>query len=171
MTAAAAAFLAACGGGNDDGPIEDANSLITKPVDVSKTAKRGGVLKHYFGTEPAHLDVSIDQASFTAKNYVYGQLTSDKFGYLQRPNYSDVAPDLAESWEWSPDRLQLTMKLRQGVKWHNKAPVNARLVDQEDFKFSWDRYAAKATDRASLVNAVNPDRLCSHTRSSTRALS
>ena len=39
---------------------------------------------------------------------------------------------MAESWEFSPDGLKITMKLRQGVKWHNKAPVNGRAVDVDD---------------------------------------
>ncbi len=158
--AVAAAILAACGGSGSKSSGGDAKSdksgLIVQPTDTTKQAKKGGVLKHYVGTEPAHLDVAIDQASYTAKNYVYGQLTSDMPGHLKRPDYADVTHELAESWEWSPDRLTLTMKIRQGVNWHNRAPVNGRVVDPDDYNFSWQRYAAKATDRASLVNAVNP---------------
>ena len=40
-SAAAAAFLAACGG--SDNESGDSNELVTKPVDTSKQAKRGGV--------------------------------------------------------------------------------------------------------------------------------
>ena len=33
---------------------------------------------------------------------------------------------LAESWEISPDRLTYTFHIRQGVRWHNKPPMNGR---------------------------------------------
>ena len=35
-----------------------------------------------------------------------------------KPNSVDIAPDLATSWEMSPDGLQYTFKLRQDVEWH-----------------------------------------------------
>src|SRR5438132_569551 len=56
--AAGAAFLAACGGGSDssNGGTSDKTSLLTKPVDVSKQAKRGGTLKRHTGSDPAGLD-------------------------------------------------------------------------------------------------------------------
>src|ERR1043166_969416 len=65
--------------------------------------------------------------------------------------------DLAESWEWSPDGLQITMKLRPGVKWHNKPPVNGRLFDAEAVLFTWDRFTRRSSNRAAIANAINPD--------------
>jgi peptide/nickel transport system substrate-binding protein len=35
-----------------------------------------------------------------------------------RPNSVEIVPDLATSWEMSPDGLQYTFKLRQDVEWH-----------------------------------------------------
>jgi ABC-type transport system substrate-binding protein len=42
------------------------------------------------------------------------------------------------------------------VKWHNKAPVNGRAFDMEGVLSSWARFADRASQRVSLVNAVNP---------------
>ena len=47
--------------------------------------------------------------------------------------------------------------MRPSVKWHNKAPVNGRVLDAQDVIFSWDRFSKSGSDRASLANAVNPN--------------
>jgi hypothetical protein len=52
-----AAFLAACGGGNDGADSGgDSSALVTKAQDTSKDAKRGGVLRLSNDTEPPHFD-------------------------------------------------------------------------------------------------------------------
>ena len=51
----------------------------------------------------------------------------------------------------------ITLKLRQGVKWHNKAPVNGRAVDVDDVLFSWNRFAAKGATAPSSSTSANPD--------------
>ena len=45
-----------------------------------------------------------------------------------------IQPSLAESWAVSPDGLQYTFKLRQGVTFHDKTPFNAEAV-----KWNFDR--------------------------------
>jgi peptide/nickel transport system substrate-binding protein len=158
--AAAAAFLAACGGddnGNGGGP-KDTSGLVTEAVETTSKAKRGGTLRWFAPNEPAHLDVQLDQVAMNQhKNLVYGHYVNEKPGVLKGPAYEEYTPEMMESWEWSPDRLQITFKLRQGVKWHNKAPVNGRLLDAQDVIFSWDRHAARGTDRSFLSNAANPN--------------
>ena len=42
-----------------------------------------------------------------------------------------LKPRVAESWEFSDDRLELTFRLRGGVRWHDGRPVTA-----EDVVFS-----------------------------------
>jgi peptide/nickel transport system substrate-binding protein len=46
----------------------------------------------------------------------------------------DIVPELATSWEVSPDKLHITFKLRQGVMFHDGTPFNAQAA-----KFNLDR--------------------------------
>ena len=78
-----------------------------------------------------------------------------------------VIGDIGQSWEFSPDGLTMTMKLRQGVKWHNKAPVNGRALDVDDVVFSWNRYAAKGAPTAASSTPPTPTRRCSRSRRPT----
>ena len=162
--AAAAAFLAACGGSNSSDssssggtPGAGSSGLAIKATDTTKQAKRGGVLNWFTTSESPNMDVSTANLSNNDKLLlVYNVLLQVKPGNLQASD-RDVAGDLAESWEWSPDRLTLTMKMRQGVKWHNKAPVNGRAFDTQDVLFSWDRVTKLSGDRGQIANSVNPD--------------
>src|SRR3954471_9316 len=161
--AAAAAFLAACGGSNTDStssggtPGADNSSLAIKAIDTTKQARRGGVLNWFTTSESPNMDVSTANLSNNDKLLlVYNTLLQVKPGVLQASD-RDVSGDLAESWEWSPDRLTLTLKMRQGVKWHNKAPVNGRAFDTQDVLFSWDRVTKLSGDRGQIANVVNPD--------------
>ena len=46
---------------------------------------------------------------------------------------------LAESWEISSDNLTYTFKIRQGVHFHDKAPVNGREMTAKDVEYSFHR--------------------------------
>ena len=61
-----------------------------------------------------------------------------------------------ESYEFSPDKLTLTLKLKRGVMFAPKAPVNARELDAQDVAFSWSRYAIVSPRKDELSNAANP---------------
>jgi peptide/nickel transport system substrate-binding protein len=181
-SAAAAAFLAACGGDEEKAPSTGAtgatgatgptgaigatgatgatgapSGLVAQPKDTLAQAKAGGTLKDYANSEPAHLDAQQPLASlnFEARN-VYGMLLREEAGH-GGPTQSKIVGDAAESWEFSPDHLTLTMKLRQGVKFHNIAPVNGRTMDIEDIKYNFKNYTATGALRSLMFNAVNPD--------------
>src|SRR5439155_17859200 len=76
-------------------------------------------------------------------------------GYL-KPTNGEVLGNMAESWEFSPDGLTLTFKLRPNVTWHPIAPVNGRAIDVQDVLFSANRLFQQGTQRAVFANAVNP---------------
>lgn len=176
-----AAFLAACGsddddagstgssastgstgsttggsGGNDAGGA-DSSGLLSERKDTSAQARRGGTLKLSVERDVAAFDVAIAQRYFEVpQSHVYSRLTQQKAAVLG--NWTgEFTGDIAESWEFSPDGLTLTMKLRPGVVFHNKPPVNGRALDVDDVVFSWDRFEAKGGDSANIANSVNPD--------------
>src|ERR1051325_6725269 len=117
-TATAAALLAACGSsGSKSGGSEakkPTSDLIVDPVDSTKQAKTGGTSKWFTTTEPNHLDgVAQGQSQLNQFNaFAYSSLVANKWGVKKPSPYNEVVPNMAESWEFSPDRLQITFKLR-----------------------------------------------------------
>ena len=61
------------------------------------------------------------------------------FGYdtLYMPE-EILTGSLAESWE-NPDPLTYVVKIRDGVFWHDKAPVNGRQLTAHDVEYTWHR--------------------------------
>lgn len=154
--AAAAAFLAACGGGGEGGSKGNKSSLVSQPIDTTKDAKRGGTLKDRTFGDPNTLDLNgaVNPLNPPAR-IAYDTLVRFNVG-TNKPSDNSIIGGLAESFERSPDGLQITMKLRQGLKWHNKAPVNGRAFDVDDVLFTWDRFTRKSTNRGGYANVVNP---------------
>jgi peptide/nickel transport system substrate-binding protein len=102
--------------------------------------KRGGILRAR-GWDPPHFDPHVTRnfMTNTALSFVYNKLLRHKVGPDVPPGTFIVEPDLAERWE-TPDDTTYIFHLRQGVKWHNKPPVNGRELVAEDVKFSFDRF-------------------------------
>ena len=69
-----------------------------------------------------------------------------------------MAPCLAESWTESPDGLVYEFKLREGLTFHNGAPLTA-----EDVKFSFFRYKGTSAkllhEKVKAVEIVDTHRL------------
>jgi peptide/nickel transport system substrate-binding protein len=155
--AGAAAFLAACGGSNDNEARSSGSSLVTESKDTSSQAVRGGALRGYLASDTPTLDPSTPTFPLNSiAGYALGTLLNEKPGYLEPPR-GELYGDLAQSWEESPDRLQITIRIKPNVKWHNKAPVNGRRVDIDDVMFSWRRYTARSPVASLSYNGSNPD--------------
>jgi peptide/nickel transport system substrate-binding protein len=152
--AAGAVLLAACGGDRDS---EDGgtSSLLTKPQDVTSGAKKGGVMLFWRDREVDTSDPHATTRNAPGSISTYSRLVRRKPGYMA-PQPVEFIGDLAESWEVSGDRLQLTFKLRPQAKWHNVSPVSGRAVDAQDIAYSWRRVAAVGANRSLLANSVSP---------------
>ena len=160
--AAGAAFLAACGGDDqaDEEGLRDSSGLLAPVEDTSDQAKKGGTLTLSYVRDPLHFDGQAQgQIQLNIfHSLAYSALVRNKPGYQEPSTFSEVEPELAESWEVSPDKLSVTFKLRRGVKWHNKPPINGRAFDSSDVVASWKRYETSSTpnNKSSNFNSVNP---------------
>jgi peptide/nickel transport system substrate-binding protein len=109
---------------------------------------------------------SIDLVSFdvmdttsagsTPKTAVYNRLLRQAPGYLEPPAVA-FEGDLAQSWEFSPDGLTMTLKLRPIAKFHDIPPVNGHEVEAEDIVKSWERFVEVGTINTRYANSVNPN--------------
>ena len=152
---AGAALLAACGGGGEGGEPPSAGSLLAPVVDDTKGVKRGGTLKSRSTLEHVTLDPMVGGGHVGFLAMAYSNLFRIKDGYKQ-PTDGEIEGDLVESWEFSGDRLQLTLKLHPGAHFAPLAPVNGRAVDAQDIAFSWNRFAKDGRGRLELANSANP---------------
>jgi peptide/nickel transport system substrate-binding protein len=116
-------WLAACGG---DGDEEAQQTGTTETGDV----KKGGRFSMARNEEPLSLDpiVPSDNGSIWVIYQMFDQLTT------VNEDSSGIAPSIAESWEISPDGTVYTFAIRQGVTFHDGAPMT-----MEDVVFSLER--------------------------------
>jgi peptide/nickel transport system substrate-binding protein len=155
--AGGAALLAACGGGSNSGgpaPKEAVSSLVFKPVDTTKQARRGGTWKWYQNADVVGLDPYFTSgASNHYSRLIYNRLWTYKMSPGGAPNY-DTVGDLVESHEMSPDKLTVTAKIRGNAKTDPRPPTNARAMDAHDVEYSWKQYSQRASQASELVDAV-----------------
>ncbi len=151
------AVLAACGGDGGSPARRDASGVLTRPEDTTKRLKRGGVLRLSHDRDAQTFDPHFTSAPTQfIIGFVASRLVRGKPGYLE-PSRLDIDGDVARSWELSPDKLQLTLKLHPEARWHPIPPLNNRSLDAEDVVFTWERYAAQGTNRSTYANAVSPE--------------
>jgi oligopeptide transport system substrate-binding protein len=103
-------------------------ALLVLPSTACQPSSGQGVL-NLWDTGPLTLDPAIS-ADMSSHLYVM-QIFS---GLVRLDQELNIEPDIAESWEPSPDGKTYTFHLRQGVKFHSGQEVKAA-----DFKYSWER--------------------------------
>jgi peptide/nickel transport system substrate-binding protein len=48
--------------------------------------------------------------------------------HVKQNSLESIVPELAASWSWNEEGTELTLPLRQGVKWHDGKPFTAKDV-------------------------------------------
>ncbi len=113
-----------------------------KPQTTAQVApKSGGTLRYPLRTDPAVWDGQAASGGYQDTRVQYN-LVHEMLFTLELPGEKscklEVNPELAESWKWIDD-LTLEVKVHQGVKFQNKAPVNGREMTAEDVVFGLRR--------------------------------
>src|SRR5690242_773318 len=120
--------------------------VVTSGAAVAQ--KPGGILKVPHGDSPASMSIH-EESTIVAEGpmmAVFNNLVV--FDQQIAQNRVDtIRPELATEWAWSEDGKMLTLKLRQGVKWHD-----GKLFTAADVKCTWELLQGKAKDKLR----VNP---------------
>ena len=116
--------------GAGGGPSGSGNSAATTAA--------GNTLRYPLTTEPTTLDPALVEDGTTI------DLLQGVFeGLVKWNEKSEIAPNLAEKWELSPDGKTYTFHLKHGVKFHNGREMKA-----DDFKYSIERACIPASPTA-----------------------
>ena len=125
-------------------------------------ARPGGTLVDRY-LDPSTLDINrtLSCTVYHTMNLTNSKLVRGRTGASADPFLVEVEPELAARWETSPDGLEYTFHLRQGVSTHNVAPANGRELTSEDVRLSLERYrgGGSQTDVLAGVSAIeSPDK-------------
>ncbi len=105
--------------------------------------KPGGILKMYSIDSPPSMSI-LDGPNPTGQRLmmaVFNNLVMfDQ--QVKQNSLASIVPDLATGWSWNEDGTELTLPLRQGVRWHDGKPFTAK-----DVQCTWDLLLEKSTDR------------------------
>jgi ABC-type transport system substrate-binding protein len=156
--AAAAGFgLLAAGCSALEDADDSSSRSLTKAVDTTKSARPGGTFRSFIVRDAQGFSPAINAVSSRVVVWrAYSRLTSIPPNYLDEvPAIAEANPDLAESWEFSGDKQQVTFKLRPNAKWDARPPTSGRVVDAEDVVFSWKQFETLNSDRQNLAYAAN----------------
>jgi ABC-type transport system substrate-binding protein len=150
-------LLAACGGSDSDngGEGQSGEGIVAQPTDTSSQARRGGVWLDTHNADIQTFDPhTMSIPSTSLGTMTYSRLFRPEVGVLKQPVSGAVQPDAVESYEFSGDKLQLTVKLRRNLKFANIAPVNGRNLDAQDVLFSYERLSSIGTQRSFYIGSL-----------------
>ncbi len=103
----------------------DSDDTGTDSGDTSQGAGKGGTVTVYSINDVGHLDPG---RNFGADSGMIGKLitrTLTDYRYDARTKRVVLEPDLAASWESSPDLKTWTFKLKDGIKYEDGTPITA----------------------------------------------
>jgi peptide/nickel transport system substrate-binding protein len=148
--ASAALLLAACGGGNSTsaGSAAPADTV----ADAGTTGGSGGSAGGDAGTmtiSRANDPTSLDPAQQVSTGGGLETLTAFYDRLIDLDADGKLMPSLATSWKASKDGKTFTLKLREGVKFHDGSPFDAEAV-----RYTWQRIVAMKSPAAQYWTNV-----------------
>src|SRR5512144_419244 len=115
---------------------------------VQGNPRKGGTLILGIAADPSTLNCGIESSQIVA------MVTSNIYnGLIHMDEESNPHPDLAQSWDISPDGLIYSFQLRDNVKWQDGQPLTSA-----DVKFSFEtlvgKYNARGREAYRNIKAI-----------------
>ena len=132
--------------GEEEAPAT-AMEMVTDPTtgEVVVAPEYGGTLTVGYKTIVSDMDPYfgpiVSQLTNVMEKLCNGNwgIDRDEWDHASGPTpLSAMTGRLAESWE-TPDNTTLVFHIRDGVRWHNKAPMNGRELTAHDIEFNFHR--------------------------------
>jgi ABC-type transport system substrate-binding protein len=154
------AFLLACGGSKGESTGDSLSTgtgaaIVTAVPKAEEQAKRGGGITVYRTTK------FLEHDMHTALAGTVWHLIGNRAVELT-PWTGELQAGLAEKWEIPGDGTEMVIRVRPGIKTHNKPPANGREFTAEDMAFNINRIAGKYDpqniaryQRASTLTGLN----------------
>jgi peptide/nickel transport system substrate-binding protein len=109
-------------------------ALAIAAAGTASAQQQGGTLRVYHRDSPASMSV-IEEVSLSTAMPMMGVFNNlvmyDQ--HIAQNSLATIVPDLAERWSWSEDGAALTVRLRDGVRWHDGKPFTAH-----DVQCTWE---------------------------------
>ena len=138
------------------GGLALAGSTMLPSAARAQTPKRGGTLT-IRAWDPPHFDhmQTVAFKTHIPLSFTHSRLVKHKAGPGIQPGTFSLEGDLAESWT-QPDETTYVFKLRRGVRWHPKPPVNGRELTAEDVRYTRERFlTVKGNANAYMLRSID----------------
>jgi peptide/nickel transport system substrate-binding protein len=134
-----------------------AGAALGRPaVTPAAAPRRGGVFRLCLA-DPRSFDPHQTAGWTTqiALSFTHSRLVKHRASPDVAPGAFTIEGDLAESWAQASD-TSYVFKLRRGVHWHPKPPVNGRELTADDVKYTYDRLLTiKGNPHRVLLEAID----------------
>ena len=130
--------------------------------DPNKKPVAGETMRVAVSFDFANFDPTVSSAggTITVPNHVHNRLIGMKGGPHKDPFLIELEPELASSWERTPDGQTFTFNIRNDIAWQNLPPLNGRPFVAADVKYAYDRYAETGVHRSywrNISSTETPD--------------
>jgi peptide/nickel transport system substrate-binding protein len=122
-----------------------------------EAAKHGGTFRVRLDQAPVHFDPhqTVAYSTMVPLSFSHSRLVKVEAGSNVTPGTQPIVGDLADSWDSKGDMVYV-FKLRKGVRWHPKPPVNGRELTADDVKYTYDRFLTlKGNGNRAILKMVD----------------
>ena len=116
-----------------------ATAALPRGLVAAQTPRRGGTLT-IRAWDPPHFDpvLTFSYTTHVLTSFTHSRLVRHRAGPGVKPGSFALQGDLAESWQ-QPSETTYVFRLRRGVRFHPKPPVNGRELTADDVRYSVER--------------------------------